>query len=102
MHVKLTPSTFLDLSTSGVPVESERVFFPSSVVVGFHVPCAVGVFVVKVGVDVGIVEGIFVAVVVGAVDGGHPIFPPPAPVNIIPVLLDPTSQHNWWLNELAL
>ena len=79
MPVKPTPATFLDVSTSGVPVESERVFSPSSVVVGFHVPCAVGVFVVKFGVDVGIVEGIFVAVVVGAVDGGHPIFPPPAP-----------------------
>ena len=39
----------------------------------------------KVGVDVGILEGMVVvvgAVVVGAVVGGHPIFPPPAPSNI--------------------
>ena len=73
MQVKLTPSTFLDLSTYVVHVESERVLFPSSVVERFHVPCAVGAFVVKVGVDVGIVEGMFVAVFVGVVDDGHPI-----------------------------
>ena len=73
MQVKLTPSTSREVTTSGVPVESERAFSPSSVV---------AVFVVKVGVDVGIVEGMFVAVVGGAVGGGHPISPPPAPPNI--------------------
>ena len=71
MQVKLTPSTSREVTTSGVPVESERAFSPSSVVEGFHVPCVAGVCVVKVGVDVGIVEGMFVAVVVGAVEGFH-------------------------------
>merc|ERR1719491_717694 len=51
--------------------------------------------------NVGIVEGMFVAVVGRAVDGGHPISPPPAYINISNVFLEPTSQHNSWLNELA-
>ena len=51
--------------------------------------CLLARKLVRVGVDVGIVEGTVVVVeapVGGAVGGGH---------------LEPTSQHNSWLNELA-
>jgi len=42
-----------------------------------------------------------VAVVGGAVGGGHPIFPPPASLNILLVAMGLTSQHSSWLNDLA-